>query len=182
LVQGNNSGLIDLGNDRSIVIHVDKHVPAAARPLAEVRADVQKRILDERVAAAEKKLSDDALARLDKGDAMSSVATSLGAQIKSVNEATRQSADVPAPLLTQAFLLPHPATGKAQFAAVDMKDGSYALLALDKVQDGDLSKVPPEQRESLRQQITQAYGSEATRELLDLLKANTKIKTNKSLM
>jgi peptidyl-prolyl cis-trans isomerase D len=34
LVQGNNSGLIDLGNDHSVVIHVDKHVPAAERPLA----------------------------------------------------------------------------------------------------------------------------------------------------
>jgi peptidyl-prolyl cis-trans isomerase D len=48
LVQGNNSGLIDLGTDHSVVIHVDKHVSAALRPLAEVRADVQKRILDER--------------------------------------------------------------------------------------------------------------------------------------
>ena len=31
LVQGNNSGLVDLGNNHSVVIHVDKHVPAAAR-------------------------------------------------------------------------------------------------------------------------------------------------------
>ena len=182
LVQGNNSGLVDLGNDHSVVIHVDKHVAAAARPLAEVRADVQKKILDERIAAAEKKLSDDALARLDKGDAMPAVATVMGAELKSVKEATRQSTDVPPPLLTQAFLLPHPAAGKSQFAAVDMKDGSYALLAVDKVQDGDLSKVPPEQRDSLRQQMTQAYGTETTRELLELLRANAKIKINKNLM
>ncbi|WP_158753346.1 SurA N-terminal domain-containing protein [Dyella sp. S184] len=182
LVQSNNSSLIDLGNDHSVVIHVDKHVPAAARPLADVRADVQKKILDERIAAAGKKLSDDALARLDKGEAMPAVATALGAQVKSVIEATRQSTDVPAVLLTQAFLMPHPASGKSQFAAVDMKDGTYALLAVDKVQGGDLSKIPPEQRDSLRQQMTQAYGAEATRELLELLKANTKIKINNSLM
>ena len=182
LVQGNNSGLIDLGNDHSVVIHVDKHVAAAARPLAEVRADVQKKILDERIADAEKKLSGEALARLDKGEAMPAVATAMGAELKSVKEATRQSTDVPAPLLTQAFLLPHPAADKSQFAAVDMKDGSYALLAVDKVQDGDLSKIPPEQRDSLRQQMTQAYGGEAIRELLELLRANAKIKINKNLM
>ncbi|OOG49028.1 SurA N-terminal domain-containing protein [Rhodanobacter sp. C01] len=182
LVQGNNSGLIDLGNDHSVVIHVDKHVAAAARPLAEVRPDVQKKILDERVADAEKKLSGETLARLDKGEAMPAVATAMGAELKSVKEATRQSADVPTPLLTQAFLLPHPAADKPQFAAVDMKDGSYALLAVDKVQDGDLSKVPPEQRDSLRQQMAQAYGSEATRELLEMLRANAKIKINKNLM
>ncbi|HEY8327813.1 MAG TPA: SurA N-terminal domain-containing protein [Rhodanobacter sp.] len=177
LVQGNNSGLIDLGNNHSVVIHVDQHVPAVAKTLAEVRADVQQKILDERAAAVEKKQADEALARLRKGEAMDDVAKSLGASITTVNEAVRH-AQMPAPLLTQAFLLPHPAAGKPQFAAVDMLDGSYVLLAVDKVQDGDLSKVPPEQRESLRQQMAQAYGYEATRELVDQLKAKTKIKIN----
>ena len=177
LVQGNNSGLIDLGNNHSVVIHVDQHVPAAAKPLAEVRADVQQKILDERAATVEKKQADEALARLRKGEAMDDVAKSLGASITTVNEVVRH-AQMPAPLLTQAFLLPHPAAGKPQFAAVDMLDGSYVLLAVDKVQDGDLSKVPPEQRDSLRQQMAQAYGYEATRELIDQLKAKTKIKIN----
>jgi peptidyl-prolyl cis-trans isomerase D len=177
LVQGNNSSLIDLGNNHSVVIHIDKHVPAAPRPLTEVHADVEKRILDERVAEAEKKQADEALARLRKGEPMPAVATSLGATVTSLNEATRQS-KVPAPLLAQAFLLPHPAANKTQFAAVDMQDGGYALLAVDKVQGGDLSKVPAEQRESLRQQMAQAYGSETTRELIGLLKAKVKIKVN----
>ncbi len=181
LVQGNNSGLVDLGNNHSVVIHVDKHVPAAAKPLAEVRADIQKKILDERIVAVEKKQADDALARLRKGGAMPVVATSLGATITSVSEAVRRS-EVPAPLLTQAFLLPHPAKDKAQFAAVDMQDGTFALLAVDKVQGGDLSKVTPEERESLRQQMAQAYGSETTRELIGLLKAKAEIKFNKTRM
>ncbi len=181
LVQGNNSGLVDLGNNHSVVIHVDKHVPAAARPLTEVRADVQKKILDERIAALEKKQADEALTRLRKGEAMPAMATSLGATITSVSEAVRHS-EVPAPLLTQAFLLPHPVADKAQFAAVDMRDGTFALLAVDKVQSGDLSKVPPEQRESLRQQMAQAYGSETTRELVELLKAKAEIKLNKNRM
>ncbi|MBT2145032.1 MULTISPECIES: SurA N-terminal domain-containing protein [unclassified Rhodanobacter] len=177
LVQGNNSGLIDLGNNHSVVIHVDQHVPAAAKPLAEVRADVQQKILDARAAAVEKKQADEALVRLRKGEPMEDVAKSLGASITTVNEVVRH-AQMPEPLLTQAFLLPHPAAGKPQFAAVDMLDGSYVLLAVDKVQDGDLSKLPPEQRESLRQQMVQAYGYEATRELIDQLKAKTKIKIN----
>jgi peptidyl-prolyl cis-trans isomerase D len=184
LVQGNNSGLIDLGTDHSVVIHVDKHVSAAVRPLAEVRANVQKRILDERAMLAEKKQADDLLARLNKGDAMATVAASVGASIKTANEAVRrddqQQPAVPVPLLKQAFLLPHPAAGKSQFAAVDMQDGSYALLALDKVHDGDLTKVAPEERDALRQQMTQAYGSEAVRELINVLRAKTTIKINKT--
>jgi len=183
LVQGNNSGLIDLGSDHSVVIHVDKHVAAAVRPLTEVRADVQKKILDERAVAAEKKQADDLLGRLLKGDAMPAVAASVDASIKTVSEAVRErQSAIPAPLLKEAFLLPHPASGKPQFAVVDMQDGTYALLAVDKVQDADLSKIAPEERDALRQQMTQAYGSEATRELIDALRTKTEIKFNKSLL
>ncbi|MFA6230533.1 MAG: SurA N-terminal domain-containing protein [Rhodanobacter sp.] len=184
LAQGNNSGLIDLGNDHSVVIHIDKHIPAAARPFAEVGAEVKKSILDERVAAAAKKQADEALVRLVKGEPMETVASSLAGKVVSVSEAVRgRAVQVPAPVLTQAFLLPHPTgEGKSQFAAVDMHDGSYSLLAVDKVQGGDLSKVPADQRDALRQQMAQAYGSEATRELLELLKSKTEIKINKNLM
>ncbi len=182
LVQGNNSALIDLGNNHSVVIHVDQHVPAAAKTFADVRPAIEKAILDQRIEVAVKKQAEEALARLQKGDVLPAVSASLGANVISANEAVRSHADVPAPLLKQAFLMAHPAAGKPQFASVDMQDGTYAVLVLDKVQGGDLTKVLPEQREALRQQMVQAYGSEATRELVDLLRSKTKIKYNKSLM
>jgi len=79
-------------------------------------------------------------------------------------------------VLEQAFLLPHPAAGKAQFARVALHDGSYALVGVDKVQDGDLSKVSAEQRSTLREQMGQAYGILATQAYIDALKAKTEIK------
>ena len=184
LVQGNNSGLIDLGNDHSVVMHVDKHVPAAVKPLAEVSAKIKDSILQARVTEAAKKQADAALARLRKGEDMPAVAKAMSATVVSVPEAVReQSLQVPPSLLKEAFLMPYPtAAGKPEFAAVDMGDGGFALLAVDKVQTGDLSKVTPDQRDALRQQMTQAYGSEATRELLEALRSKTKIKINKSLM
>jgi peptidyl-prolyl cis-trans isomerase D len=184
LVQGNNSSLIDLGNNHSVVIHVDKHVPAAAKPLEEVRASVQQSILQERVAEAARKQADEVLARLNKGDDMEAVAKSVDAKVISVAEAVRgQSFQVPAPVLKEAFLLPHPdAAGKPRFAEVDMGDGGFAMVAVDKVQPGDLSKITAEDRELLHRQMAQAYAGEATRELLQVLRAKTKIKINKNLL
>ncbi|WP_158884284.1 SurA N-terminal domain-containing protein [Rhodanobacter sp. L36] len=182
LVQGNNSGLIDLGTNHSAVIHVEKHVVAAARSLADVKADVQKRILGERIADAEKTKAEEGVVRLRKGEDMAAVATSLGASVQTVKEAVRGHSDLPAPLLTESFLLPHPAPGKSQYASVDMKNGSYALLAVDDVQDGDLSKISASERDSLRQSMSQVYGIVTTQELIDLLKSKTDIKYNKSLL
>ncbi len=181
LVQGNNSGLVDLGNDHSVVLHVDRHVPAEARPLADVRADVDKRVLDERIAAQGKQDAQALLARVQKGLALDAAATAAGT---SVHTATveRNATDVPAPLLAKAFVLPHPAADKPVYAAVDLNDGTHALLALDKVQAGDLTQVTAEQRETLRQQMAQAYAVEATREMVSELRGKVKIKYNKTLM
>ncbi|WP_243041064.1 SurA N-terminal domain-containing protein [Dyella sedimenti] len=176
LVQGNNSGLIELGPDHAVVVRVDKHVPAAARPLAEVRDQVRQKILDERIAAEAQKRADALLARLQKGEDMQAVAASVGANVQAVPEAVRMQPSLPLELLEQAFLLPHPAAGKPQFARVVTHDGNDALVAVDKVQDGDLSKVPAEQRTALRDQMGQTYGILATQALLDALKAKTEIK------
>jgi len=182
LVQGNNSGLIDLGNDHSVVIHVDKHVPATVRPLAEVHGTIEKDILDERVAAAAKQRADALLARLEKGEPMDAVAASAGASVQSVKEALRVQEGLPAPLRNQAFLLPHPKDGKPQFAAVALPEGAYALLAVDKVQDGDLSKVTPDQRKALRQSMIAAYGNVAAQGFIAEMKAKTEIKIAKDRM
>lgn len=182
LVQGNNSSLIDLGNNHSVVIHVDKHVPAAERPLADVRDAIRKDILDARVADLAKQHADALLARLRKGEAMDAVAASAGAQLQTVQDALRVQEGVPEPVRDEAFLLPHPQNGNSQFSAVALPEGSYALLAVDKVQDGDLSKVTADQRKMLRQSMLAAYGSVATQAFIDALKAKTEIKIAKDRM
>ncbi|OOG43191.1 peptidylprolyl isomerase [Rhodanobacter sp. C06] len=182
LAQGNNSNLIELGNDDAVVIRVAKHVPAAAKPLAQVHDEIGKTILDQRIETAAKQQADTLLARLRKGEALAAVAASANADIKSANEVVRIQTDVPAALRDEAFLLPHPAEGKPQYAAVDMRDGSYALLAVDKVQGADLSKVTSEQRNMLRQQMIQAYGAVATQELIKSLRNSTEIKIAKDRM
>ena len=182
LVQGNNSNLIELGNDDAVVIRVAKHVPAAAKPLAQVHDEIGKTILDQRIEAAAKQQAETLLARLRKGETMATVAASANASVKSVASVVRIQTDVPAALRDEAFLLPHPAEGKPQYAAVDMHDGSFALLAVDKVQGADLSKVTSEQRGMLRQQMVQAYGAVATQELIKSLRNGTEIKIAKDRM
>lgn len=180
LVQGNNSGLIELGKDHAVVLRLDKHVPAAVKPLEEVRADVQKAVLADRVAVIEKQQASAALAKLRGGETLQSLAAAMGAKVVTAAAVVRGQSALPPALITAAFVMPHPVAGKPQFASVDMQDGSYALLAVDKVQGGDLSKVTPEQLQSLRQQMAQAYGFEARREMLQVLRAKTEIKINKS--
>jgi peptidyl-prolyl cis-trans isomerase D len=176
LAQGNNSSLIDLGNSHAVVIRVDKHLPAAPQPLADVRDSVSRKILDERAVAAARQAADALLDRLRKGESMDAVAASVGAKLQSATDVVRSQPVLPPALSEQVFALPHPAGGKPQFDAVPLADGGYAVFALDKVQGADMSKVPAEQRSMLQQQMAKAYGAEATHEFIEQLRARVEIK------
>jgi peptidyl-prolyl cis-trans isomerase D len=134
------------------------------------------------VAAAASKRANDLLVRLEKGDSMETVAASAGAAVQEAKDALRVQEGLPEQLRDRAFLLPHPKDGKSQFAAVALPEGAYALVAVDKVQDGDLAKVTPEQRKMLRQSMLAAYGNVATEGFIDALKAKTEIKIAKERM
>jgi peptidyl-prolyl cis-trans isomerase D len=176
LAQGNNSSLIELGNDTAVVLHLGKHVMSAPRPLAEVSETIKQKILDQRVDAQAKQQADALLARLQKGEKIEAVAASVNAKLQSVQEAVRVQPELPAPIRDQAFLMPHPVAGQPQYSDVATAQGVYALIALDKVQDGDLSKVTAQQRDALRSEMSQVYGGISTQGLIDILRAKTEIK------
>jgi peptidyl-prolyl cis-trans isomerase D len=183
LTSGNNSNLIDLGKSDSVVVRVDKHIPASPKAIAEVHDAIVKKILDQRIADTAHQKADVLVDRLSKGEDMTTIATAEHADLKTANDVERVQQDVPQEILTQAFMTPHPtADGKPQYADVALGEGNYAVLAVDKVQPGDLSKFPEEQRQMLYRQMMQAYGGVETQGFIDLLKAKTKIEIAKDRM
>lgn len=188
LAQGNNSALVNLGKDNTslldvLVLHIDKHVAAAARPLAEVQDAIRQKILDGRVADAARQRVDDLVARLRKGEDMQALATSAGATVQTVKDVQRGGQQgLPPQISDEAFKLPHPADGKPQFASVTIGDGVDAVLAVDKVQAGDFSKISKAQRAGLRSDMMKYYGAGAVRGFIDMMKARTEIKIAKDRM
>ncbi|MDI3261700.1 MAG: SurA N-terminal domain-containing protein [Fulvimonas sp.] len=176
LVRGNNSGLIEIAPNHAVVLHLDRHENAHPRPLDEVRDTVRQKILDERRRQAAKNQAEALLARLRKGEDFATVAASAGAQIRDAREVLRMQPDVPAAIREAAFHLPHPAPGTAQWQAVAMPDGSYALLALDKVQGADPAKVDARERQMLREGMRRAYGEATTRDYLKALRQRIPVK------
>lgn len=177
LAQGNNSSLVQVDKGDALVMHLAKHNAAAPKPLAEVADAVRQRILDERVDALAKKQADDLIAQLAKGG---DIATLVKAPVRTLAGLERSKLasinDVPPAILQGAFTLPHPANGKAAWTTVQTGNGAYALVAVDKVTDGDPSKVEKAQRDALRGQMMDAMAQAATLEYIQALKARGEIK------
>jgi peptidyl-prolyl cis-trans isomerase D len=183
LNSGNNSSLVDLGKTDSVVLRIDKHVPASAKPVAEVHDVIVKKIMDERIADAAHQKAEVLVQRLSKGEDITTIAQAEHVNLQTVNQAQRVQQGVPQPILDQAFVTPHPsADGKPQFASVAMDHGTYAVIALDKVEGGDLSKLTEDDRRQLYRQMVQAYGALETQGFTDMLKTKTKIQIAKDRM
>ncbi|GLQ97553.1 SurA N-terminal domain-containing protein [Dyella mobilis] len=182
LNSGNNSNLIDLSKTDSVVVRLDKHVPASPQPIAQVHDAIVQKILDERMADAAHQKADVLVQRLSKGEDMAAIAKAEHADLQTVGQAQRVQQGVPQPILDKAFVTPHPADGKSQFADIATDHGAYAVIAVDKVQGSDLSKFTDDDRRQLYRQMMQAYGGVETQGFVDMLKAKTKIQIAKDRM
>jgi len=177
LNQGNNSSLVQVDKGDAIVIHLAKHAAAAPKNLADVRDVIRQRILDERVDALAKKQADEIVAQAVKGGDISALAKAPVRTLSALERGKLSAIkDAPQAILQQAFTLPRPVDGKPTWSVVRTDGGAYAIVAVDKVTDGDPSKVAKADRDGLRGQMTAAMARAATSEYIEALKARGEVK------
>jgi peptidyl-prolyl cis-trans isomerase D len=160
LVQdGTVSDPIEIGPKHSVFIRVLQHTPEQAQPLAQVRDAVIAAIRTDRAAKAAEKAADAILARIAKGETLQAIAAADKLQTGELPGIPR-GAPMPSPEINAAiFATQKPAAGKVSAGKAQMGDGSYAVFVVNKVNEGDLAKITPEQRTQLQQQVVQMDGA-----------------------
>ncbi len=156
LVQdGTVSDPIEIAPKHSVFIRVLQHTPEQAQPIAQVRDAVIAAIRADRAAKAAEKAADAILARIAKGETLQAIAAADKLQSGELPGIPR-GAPMPSPEINAAiFATQKPAAGKASAGKARMEDGNYAVFAVNKVTEGDLTKITPEQRMQLQQQVAQ---------------------------
>lgn len=150
------AGPIPQGDDRIILVQVLDHMPALARPLAEVRDEVIASLTRQRGSDAAAVAAEAGLAKLAAGEAFDRVAASLKLKADAPVFAGRQRADLPVELRDAAFAVPRPQPGTPHRQVVRLEDGSVALLEVLSVRMNELGGNP--QLQALRsQREQQAY-------------------------
>ncbi|MBW6393397.1 SurA N-terminal domain-containing protein [Billgrantia antri] len=149
LIEGFNSEVIELDEDRRMVLRVAEHREATVLPLAEVR--------DQVMAAVERRKQRDALLevarqqaeRLQDGEA-------LELDWQRVEKATRQQGNVPRAVLQAAFRLPRP-DGDEPVYGYTADSERVTLIALDSVAAGE----PDEETEAFVARMAQQLRAQA---------------------
>ena len=127
-----NSDLIELDDGSVAVVRIKEHKAAAPRPLEQVKAEIDKILRNEKLAARAREMGESTLKKLENGVPLATLAQELGVPVKTA-EVTRKSAGVAPELLRAAFTMPAVDGDKPSFRGVPMRDGNYALVVLKKV-------------------------------------------------
>lgn len=158
LAQGSVSDPVDLDENHIVVVRVAEHLPAAVRPLIEVRDVIEERILAERARERAKSKAETILAAVEhEGTELETVAEQEGLEVEFTEAATRRNFVPDARIVEQVFQMPAPAEGAVELAVVESSDG-YAVVELQSVEDGELDDTTSAELQ-FRRQIANAAAS-----------------------
>jgi peptidyl-prolyl cis-trans isomerase D len=168
LLNGNNSAAIEIGEDHVVVLRILEHQEAARQALDEVREQVRELASDEQARALAEEQGKGLLSALQDGSAtLDSIAEERSLQPGQTPLLGRNAGEPDNALVRQVFTLPRPSADSPVYGGFMMRQGDYALVALDEVKDGDLGALP----EASRKQAWQAYNRvQGTTELAVVLK------------
>jgi peptidyl-prolyl cis-trans isomerase D len=134
-------GPVALADDRSVIVKVLEHRLPKARPLAEVRSDVEAAVRKEEGTRAARAAAEAALKQLKAGAALDEVAKGLSVTAGPATLIGRGDPQPPAQVREAAFAAPVP-EGKPSYEAIAMDEGGAAILAVLSVKPGTSGANP----------------------------------------
>lgn len=149
----NNSEPVQLDNDSVVVLRVNQHTPSKQQTLAEVHNQI-KTILTKQLADTKAKEIGSALLNPVEDKQQLDLMSANKLEWHSVTQASRDNDKSDALINDLAFNLLRPESRDG----VVLENGDYVVVRLKHINDGKLSTLDKEQRDSLIQQIEASYG------------------------
>ena len=171
---GTASDPIELSPTRTVLIRVIEHKPEAALPLSQVgnavvlaiRADRQRKAAE---AAAE------ALVKAAKASGLPAAAPAATLPMGEAND-VRRGSQVPSREAVEAFFrVPRPQDNLIPVGKTEV-GGQFIVFAIRAVRDGDIGQVTAEERDQLRQQLSQASGIQAQKAFVRAARGKYQVK------
>jgi len=174
LQQGAVSDPVDLGENHIVMLRVKEYLPEDLLPLSTVRDRVVASIRQERAMREASERANQILQQLQDGADMASVAESEGLELQDLEGVKRNARELPADLLVQVFQMQPPDGDTPRSAVLPMSDG-YAVVQLEQVVDGDVSKIDVDQVRNYRTRIANATSNTETIGFLRMLRQQSEI-------
>jgi peptidyl-prolyl cis-trans isomerase D len=170
LVEGNNSDVVEMGNDRALVLNIHTHNEESLRTLDEVRGEIaailRTELEKERAAA----LGEQLLASLRNGESIDETMQANELQWIVQSNASRDQTGLNSEVMQNVFALSTPAEGDSAYSGFALTNGTYIVVELQKVNRGSLAQM----EEEAKQTMVSSYVERDGRAAFDAFLANTR--------
>jgi peptidyl-prolyl cis-trans isomerase D len=170
-----NSDLIEVNDSVALVLRLNTLQEANVKPLAEVKAQIEDILVNQKSTEKAQQTVDLLLADFTSGTDISPQLTSLSANFVSKEKVARYSSEVDQSISRAAFVLPHPVNGAISASSVALSNGDLALVEVTAVGVNDAAANP-----NLAEQQTSQLAQSAYQSFVSSLKVDAKI-TRKAL-
>ena len=171
--QGMNSDLIELGENKAIVIRINDYKPAATKALADVSASIESQLKQQKLQDNAKAYVEALMAKLNKAEDISAELAMQNVEFSADLTLTRFTQARDQQVIQKAFQLAKPINETPTYGWTRASTGTFAIIKLSKVieAEGDAAMKPQIEN------ILSRSSSEATYQaLVQLLRDNAEIK------
>jgi len=153
VLNGNNSDVIEIGNNRVLVLRMLEHIPEQMKSLDEVRERIVTRIKYERAGTQVRETGEAALGKLKNGSSQEQVAAEYAFAWTHSTGIKRDDPEINRSVLRTAFKLGRPEAGQAVYGGTSLGSGDYALVSVSGITDPDVSSYTEEELGQIRTQL-----------------------------
>lgn len=176
LESGHNSPLIELADDRTVVLRIADRQPASYLPLAEVRDRVEETLRREAIAELARRDAEELARRASEGGSLEALAREHGAEWHAPRTVGRDEAELDPMLVDALFAIPRPSDEAPAIESVSLPDGDLAVIALLEVTDGDPQAVPAGERAANRNAIANLRGQLIIQSVIESLRDRSEVR------
>lgn len=159
LSEGNTSEVLELGENRVVVLRTTDHFPSKVKPYEEVSSSIEmllKRNKAKEAVEVEGKKLQDAIA---DGGSVEELAKQGGYQWQVQLDTRRTDPKVNRELLQYVFGLPKPASDKPVITGMHLNNGDFVVVSFTKAKDGKFLELAKEQKDSLQSRMEGQAGT-----------------------
>jgi peptidyl-prolyl cis-trans isomerase D len=139
LVDGNNSGVLEISSNHHVVIRVKEHNPSEAEALETVSDQIRINLAKEKATELAEEQAKEMVVMLENGSITRYVADQYGLEWEVVGGATRNQTDMDVTINREAFSLPRPQESGKSVGYTLLPDGGAAVLSVTNINNFEQS-------------------------------------------
>ncbi len=169
-----NSDVLELDDDRAVVVRVKNHKPAAPLKLAAVQGEIDKIIRQNKANAAAQAQAQTLVQKIEKGESIAKLAKDNELDWQAETGLRRNSLKVDQPIVSKAFEA-RKFSGDVAIEQLQLADGNQVVIQVSNVQPGSVDSMNANERLGMQRALAQGQGSRELQAYFNRLKDDADI-------